>query len=177
MRAPHVDLRFDYHPLLHSMGLPFRLNGGRKFDLAKSLISIPLGEDNIVNTRTQRSHLSSALRDDPGWLMYVCAQGVVEKPKHIAANVAQRYFERDLKLRWLTHFDGFERVSFAGLSLVVVDTLFFDTSAYRRDKIYEMINHKCNIEDLSVLVIGQHTSPLDMARQLGMRPDLMMLTR
>lgn len=169
MSQAEIDVRYSL--LLHSYGLPYRLQNGRSFRISTALKTFTIGEEKVVNVSKQVKYFDMACKEEPGWTMYVCAEHFLEKPKHIAANVMQHYFERDLKSIWLTSFEKLDKIKFHKTNLVIIDALFFDTSAFRRDKIYETINHHCNNSNLSLIVIGKHTDPMAMASQLGMRPD------
>ena len=174
-------ISIDYNPMLFTFGLPRRLTSNSNFNLSENVVSysVNLGGDyeKIVTPAKQLKQYDTAMTDASGWLMYVCANGIVNKAKLVAASIMQEYLERGMKSVWLTSFDHLKNQRFSDLHLVVIDTLFFDSSPYRRDKIYEIINHNCNVADLSVLVIGQNTDPLAMANQLAMKPDLAILTK
>jgi len=163
--------------MLHGFGLPYRLQGGSGFDLKSNLKNYNVGEDKIVSTKKQFENYKIACEDAPGWLMYVCANSILDRAKHVAANIMQNYFSKSQSVHWLTNVDTVKNISFSQLKLVIIDALFFDSSAYRRDKIYEIINYNCNVPNLSVLVIGQNTDPLAMANQLGMKPNLSVLLK
>ncbi len=167
-----IELAFNYNPLLFSKGVPQRLQHARSFELRGALKQITL-EKGILNAKRQAQFLDSAANNETGWLMYLCSAGYLDKAKHLAANVCQAYLERDLEFVWLTSFDRLDRAPFFKYKLVVIDALFADASPHRRDRVYEVITHYCNIPDLSVLVLGQHASPTDMAQQLGMQPNFM----
>lgn len=173
-----VELTFEYHPLLNAFGVPFRLtHNARRFELGKALSSVELSSSRVLTTQQQRRMLAHAFEGDTGWLMYVCAPTILDRARHLAAHVTQRYFERDLKVQWLTQLHKLDRVRFGALKLVVFDALFYDSSPARRDLMYETIANRCNVEGQSVIVIGQHASPLDLAQQLGMRADFMVQTK
>lgn len=109
--------------------------------------------------------------------MFICSDSFLDKPKHIAANIMQAYFEREMKARWLTNFNKLDKTKFFELKLVIIDAIFFDSSNYLRDKIYEVINHYCNVKDLSLIVLGRHSDPIEMGRQLGMRFDMAIMCK
>ena len=170
-------IRSDYSKILHSFGLPFRFSGEREFDLKKNLLTYQVSETRIMDTRKQVRVFDTACEADPGWLMYVCANGVIDKARQVAANIMQSYFERDMKACWLTNFDTIKDLKLATMNLLVIDALFFDSSAYRRDKVYEIINYNCNVPKLSVLVVGQNSDPILMANQLGLKPNMAMMLK
>lgn len=171
------EVEIRYHVLLHAFGLPQRLQHGRSFSFKKNTKSFQLGEEQVIHPTKQETFFNACCKAEPGWLLYVCSDQFLDRPKHIAANIMQAYFERDLKVKWLTSFDKLDKVSFRELNLVVIDALFHDTSNFKRDRIYEVINHNCNRENLSVIVIGKNADPIEMGMQLGMRPDFAIMCK
>lgn len=172
-----INLDTSYTPLLHSLGLPFRLSGKKKFPLKTVISQYQINEEKIISTKKQIDNYRIAANDEPGWIMYVCANGIIDNARHVAANLMDIYYRRGLKPHWLASVDNIKGVNFSQLRLVVIDALFFDSSAYRRDKIYEIINYNCNVPKQSIIVIGQNTDPLAMSSQLGMKPNLAILTK
>jgi len=175
MTNKQIEIR--YHVLLNSFGLPVRLHHGRPFSFSKSVKSFQLGEDKVVSPTKQQVFFNTCCKDQSGWLLYICSDQFLDKPKHIAANIMQAYFERDLRVRWLTSFDKLDKIRFNELKLVVIDSLFHDSSSYKRDKIYETINYHANKTDLSLIVIGKHADPIELGLQLGMRPDFAIMCK
>jgi len=175
MTNKQIEIR--YHPLLHAFGLPYRLQNGYSFNFQKSVKTFQIGEEKVINPTKQQKFLNACCKDSPGWLLYVCSDQFLDKPKHIAANIMQAYFERDLKVRWLSTFDKLDKMRFNELSLVVIDALFHDTSSYKRDRIYETIQYHCNRENLSLVIIGKNTDPIEMGLQIGMRPDFAIMCK
>lgn len=174
-----MEIPTQYNAMLHSYGLPYRLGNGRSFSLLKALKTYEISDDKIVLPKKQESFYKTACKSDTGWTMFICGETFLDRPKHIAANIMQSYFERDLKTRWLTSFSpkAFEKIKFYELKLVVIDALFFDSSNYHRDRIYEVINYNANVPDLSLIVVGKHTDPIAMGLQLGMRFDMGLLCK
>lgn len=165
-----------YNPFLHGFGLPYRLSGS-DFNLKSALKTYSVGEDKIVSTKRQFENYETACEDAPGWLMYVCANTILDRAKHVAANIMSAYSAQRRQCLWLTNLDVVKTHNFAQCQLVVIDAIFFDSSPYRRDKVYEVINYNCNVPNLSVVVIGQNTDPVAMANQLGMKPNLAVLLK
>lgn len=172
-----ITLSTYYPNLLHSMGLPFRLSGKRIFPLKSVIGQYNINNDKIVSVKKQIENYRIAGNDEPGWLMYLCANGVIDNARHVAANLMHIYHRRDLRAHWITSVDNVRTIDFSKLRLVIIDALFFDSSSYRRDRIYELINHNCNVPNQSIIVIGQNTDPFAMSNQLGMKPNLAMLTK
>lgn len=171
-----IIINTQYSQMLHGFGLPYRLTG-QPFALSGNLKTYSVNEDKIISVKRQVNNYEVACNDQPGWLMYVCANSLLDKAKHVAANIMSVYFRRDLRSHWITNVDNTKNLNFGQYRLVIIDSIFFDSSSYRRDKIYELINYNCNVPNLSVLVIGQNTDPLAMANQLGMKPNLAMLMK
>lgn len=172
-----IVLDTNYIKLLHSFGLPFRLASKRQIPLKSIIGQYQINEDKIISVKKQIENYRIAGNDEPGWLMYICANGIIDNAKHTAANLMSIYHRRGMRAHWLASVDNIKHVEFSKLQLVIIDSLFFDSSSYRRDKIYEIINYNCNVPKQSVIVIGQNTSPLIMANQLGMKPNLAILTK
>lgn len=175
MTNKQIEIR--YNLLLHAFGLPYRLQNGRSFQFQKAVKTFQIGEEKVVHPTKQQSFFNICCKDSPGWLLYICSDQFLYRPKHIAANVMQSYFERDLRVRWLTTFDKLDKLRFNELNLVVIDALFHDTSNYKRDRIYECLNYNCNKENLSVIVIGKNSNPMEMGNQLGTRPDFAIMCK
>lgn len=173
----HKDIEIRYHQLLHSFGLPYRMQNGRPFGISSALKTFTIGEEKVINVGKQQRYFDVLCKSEPGWITYICSEMYLDRPKHIAANVMQQYFERDLKTRWLSSFDKLDKIRFRELNLVVIDSLFYDCSSFKRDKIYEVINTNCNSSNLSVIVIGKNTDPMAMASQLGMKPDFALMCK
>lgn len=168
-----------YSVLLHSFGVPFKLQNGAPFSLSKHTKSYQIGESKVITPSKQQQIFTTCIKSNPGWTLFLCSDMFLDKPKHIAANICQSYFERDLKLRWLANFDKLDKIFTPGIkySLVVIDAIFSDSSPFKRDRIYETLNSYCNRDDLSIIVIGRYENPLDMAVHLGMKPDFAIMSK
>ena len=166
-----VVVNTKYSEMLRAYGLPYRMFGKRDFSIRKHLQPYTAG-DRVIDPRKQTESYQIAEGDETGWLMFACSATILEYPRHVAASIMNEYHHRGLRSQWLATFDKLDKVPFQECSLLVIDALFFDSSSFRRDKVYEVINHYGNVKDLSICVVGQYIDPIAMASHLGMKPDL-----
>lgn len=168
-------LTFHLPQLCSAFGLPVRLLQTRPFVLRTALQSVERGQQTI-GVSQQLSYYTALCEPESGWLAYVLGINDMTHARVIAANVFNAYVQRDQRVQWLTHFDRVDRIPFRDLKLLVIDTLFLDSAPFRRDKIFEIINHNANVADCSVIVLTNNS--LDGAiGQLSMRPDFVLGTR
>lgn len=169
----NINLSTTFNPLLHSYGLPYRVQNSRKFALSSSLKTINISDTSIISISKQQKFISVAMKPESGWFMVINSESYLDKPKNIAANIAQSYFDNNMKIRWLTIFDKLDKQNFISTKLVIIDSLFFDSSSYKRDKIYEAITHYANSPDISVILLSKHSDPISASTQLGLEPDFL----
>jgi len=173
-----MDIKTSYPETLHAYGLPQRLVGKRPFNLRKRLKSYQTASQSmIIDAKKQINMFEEAMDGDSGWLMFACTSTILEYPKHVAANIMSSYYARGLHGVWLSSFDKIDRTPFSQMQIVIIDALFADSAPFRRDKIYEIINHNCNVRNLSVCVIGQYENPIEMSTHLGIKPDFGLLLK
>jgi hypothetical protein len=171
-----IKIRTNYPESLQAFGLPKRLSGVKSFS-AKSCIK-PFQVNTLMwNVKKQTNALEEAMYGEPGWLLYICSNNLLDYSKHLAANIMATYFSNGLRPEWIASLDKADKLHYSTFSLVVIDAIFKDSSSYRRDKIYEIVNHHCNVKDLSICIIGQYEDPVEMSTHLGMKPNFGILTK
>ncbi len=156
--------------MLQSFGVPkyylARQFEGRFVDYQK--------KNSIITALKQRKQFKQLMTEDPGWLAYVSAPGLLFNAGILASDIAQNYFDNRLSIRWLNHFDARQQTTqdqIMKANLVVFDALFYDGHRLNRDMLYATISKYCQRDDCSVLVIGQAPSPVNMVTYLGLPPN------
>lgn len=156
--------------ILQSYGVPkyymARSFEGRFIEFAK--------KKSLMTPLLQRKQFKQLMTEDPGWLAYVSAPGLLFNAGILASDVAQNYIDNKLRIRWLTHFDARSQSiqdQIVASELVVFDALFYDGSRINRDMLYATISKYCQRDDCSVLIIGQAPSPLKLVNYLGLPPN------
>jgi len=170
------EITTDYHPMLHNFGLPYRLQSASTFTVTSVCRSFEYGEK-VINPRKQQHYYDVACKAESGWFMSICSDTYMTYPHHIAANIMEKYFQRDMEVLWLSSFNKLDRAKFGKKKLVILDALFFDSSNYHRDRLYETFSHYCNFQDMSVILVGKNTDPFLLAAQIGIQPDFGILTK
>jgi hypothetical protein len=173
----NIEITTDYHPMLHGFGLPYRLVGAKKFSLSSICKTYEHGET-VISARKQQNYFDVVCKSDTGgWFMSICSEMYMTYPHHIAANIMERYFQKDREVLWLSQFNKLDKAKFARKRLVILDALFFDSSNYHRDRLYEVFASYCNFQDMSIILVGKHSDPFQLASQIGIQPDFGILTK
>lgn len=174
----NIEITTKYHPMLHNFGLPYRLKDAKSFSLSSVCRTYEF-DGKVINARKQQQYFDLVCKaNDTGWFMTICAETYMTYPYHIAANIMHRYYDdKDRKVLWLNHFTKLDRIKFIEKQLVILDALFFDSSNYHRDRLYEVFSHNCNVQEMSVILIGKNTDPFLLGSQIGIQPDFGILTK
>ena len=131
-------------------------------------------KDLVISSHKQRKQFKGLMTEEPGWLAYISAPGLLFNAGILASDIAQNYLDNKLNVRWLHNFDARNssiQDQILSANLVVFDALFYDGHRLNRDMLYATISRYCQRDDCSVIVIGQAPSPVNMVTYLGLPPN------
>lgn len=163
----------EYVPQLYRFGLPYRMSGA-DFLLRSACQSIQLADSDVHGVRNQEEHYRIAVQDEPGWLMFVLGSSYLDRAKHIAANIMLAYSLQNRQAVWVKNIGDFSTKT--GTQLYIFDALFEDDNAYRRSMFYEAIQ-KSDSPNVSIILLGRTDNPIAFSRHIGLKPNLVILTK
>lgn len=165
-----VTIETDFSQVTIAAGVPRRVNRS-PFKLREVVEGFSINKT-FISEKKQEEYYKSAIKEDTGWLMYLCCLNDMETGRLIAANIVACYSEKyNYRAIW-QNLGNSENVKAAHFPhLVVIDGLFDDSPAYRRDRVYDLMTYHHDRPETSIIVIGKTQSPSYMSKVIGLRPN------